>query len=110
MEEVKRGQLWYCNFGDDAIGSEQSGIRPCVIVQNNKGNKFSPTTIVSPITTQVKAPLPTHVRIDSLKRPSTIVCEQVRTVDKRRLIDCIGALSIEEYSAMDNAIKISMGV
>lgn len=107
MNDIKRGQLWYCDFGE-CLGSEQSGVRPCVIIQNDKGNQYSTTTIVCPITTKNKSKMPTHVAISTLPRPSVIICEQIRTIDKSRLLDHAGSVSDSELTALNRAIKISI--
>lgn len=99
--EIKRGDICYVNFGDcsdEKVGSEQSGMRPALIIQNNKGNRYSPTTIVVPITSQLgKKRLPMHVFIkgckeNGLKRDSIILCEQFQTIDKKRIVDKIGSV------------------
>ena len=91
----KRGDLIYVNLSP-VIGSEQDGIRPAVIVQNDKGNKFSPTIIILPITSKNKNLLPTHIKINSnmygLPKNSVILAEQIRTIDKKRIIKKIGKI------------------
>jgi mRNA interferase MazF len=94
---VKRGDIYYADLSP-VIGSEQGGIRPVLIIQNDIGNKYSPTIIIAAITSQInKAKLPTHVEISSeeygLNKDSVILLEQVRTIDKRRLKDKIGHIS-----------------
>ena len=90
--------------------SEQAGTRPVVIVQNNIGNKHSPTTIIVPITAKKKRFLPTHVSIEhfGLKRKSTALCEQVTTIARSRLISYIGSLGAKEMKKIDKALKISL--
>lgn len=107
---LKRGQLVWVDFGVGS-GSEQGGVRPAVIVQNDVGNKYSPTTIVTPITSQSKTNLPTHVVLtsDLLNRKSIVLCEQVRIVDKNRVKSEIGILPNEDIIRIDNALLISMG-
>lgn len=109
MKEVKRGELYYAQLPVN-VGSEQSGKRPVVIIQNDKGNEYSPTTIVALITSQNKKYLPTHVTIRNIALPynSTIMAEQVRTIDKSRLGKIIGRISNEEMSWLDKALKVSM--
>ena len=97
------------------VGSEQGGIRPVLIVQNNVGNRFSPTVIAAAITSrQSKANLPTHIPINSgtsgLARDSVVLLEQVRTIDKRRLKEKMGAIDQSAMNAVDNAISISFGL
>lgn len=108
---IRRGQLVWVDFGT-GNGSEQGGIRPAVIVQNDVGNKYSPTTIVIPITSQqTKANLPTHVILDNtlLEKKSMVLCEQVRIIDKKRVKSEIGYLPNEDIVRIDNALLISMG-
>ena len=109
MKEVKRGDLYYAQL-PVSVGSEQSGKRPVVIIQNDKGNEYSPTTIVALITSQSKKFLPTHVAISNRALPynSTIMAEQVRTIDKSRLGKNIGRISNEEMNYLDRALKVSM--
>ena len=94
---VKRGDIFYADLSP-VIGSEQGGIRPVIIIQNDIGNKYSPTVIVSAITSQInKAKLPTHVEISSveygLNRDSVVLLEQIRTLDKKRLKEKIGHMT-----------------
>ncbi|MBP3831004.1 MAG: type II toxin-antitoxin system PemK/MazF family toxin, partial [Clostridia bacterium] len=107
-EKLNRGDLYYAVLEDDNyIGSEQTGIRPVLILQNDIGNKFSPTTIIAPITSKVKtkAKLPTHVFIKGykkrLERDSIILLEQLRVIDKKRLHYYIGALDKGEMKLVD---------
>jgi mRNA interferase MazF len=109
-----RGELYVADL-DPVIGSEQGGIRPVLVVQNDVGNKFSPTVIVLAVTSQLdKAKLPTHVSIsaqgDGLQRDSVVLAEQIRTLDKRRLKEKIGELSAESLSAVGQALKVSLGI
>jgi len=95
------------------VGSEQGGIRPVIIIQNDVGNRYSPTVIVSAITSQInKAKLPTHVEISSeeygLNKDSVVLLEQVRTLDKRRLKEKIGHMTDEDMIKVDVALKISL--
>ena len=105
---MKRGQIYYADLSP-SIGSEQGGVRPVIILQNDVGNKHSPTTIVAPLTTQEKNKLPTHVAI---KMPSGIISlillEQIRVIDKSRLKEKMGR--IEDMARVDKAIKISLGL
>lgn len=111
MNIVKRGEIYYADLSP-VIGSEQGGIRPVVIIQNDKGNKYSPTTIVAPITSRKKARIPTHVLIDNpcLKYTSLILLEQIRIIDKTRLRECIGKLTSEEIERLDTAVAASLNL
>ncbi|HMM19981.1 MAG TPA: type II toxin-antitoxin system PemK/MazF family toxin [Selenomonadales bacterium] len=111
---VKRGDIYYANL-NPVVGSEQGGHRPVLVIQNDVGNKYSPTVIVAAITSQIsKAKLPTHVEISakqfSLEKDSVILLEQLRTIDKRRLKEKITHLSEEVMSKVDEAIRISLGL
>lgn len=112
--EVKRGDIFYADLSP-VVGSEQGGIRPVLVVQNDIGNKFSPTVICAAITSKInKAKLPTHVEIDAnqyeLVRNSVILLEQVRTIDKRRLKEKICHLDYCVMKEVDKAIRISFGI
>lgn len=112
MKEIKRGEIYSADFGA-GFGSEQGGIRPILILQNDKGNKYSPTTIVAAITSKkTKTALPTHVKInaDGLKTESTVLLEQIRTIDKARLGEYIGKLDSKTLAAVDRAIVVSLGI
>lgn len=105
----KKGDIWTCDL-TNAVGAEQSGIRPVVIIQNDKGNMFSPTTIVASITSKTKKnSLPTHLDIenDRLRTKSTILLEQVKTVDKNLLGDKIGSLTKEQMKELNKCIIAS---
>ena len=107
-----RGDMYYADLGR-GIGSEQEGYRPVVIIQNNKGNKHSPTVIVAAISSRVgiKPKLPTHYFINAecgLERPSIVLMEQVRTLDKQRLTKYIGRLTNEHIQGMDHALAVSV--
>lgn len=111
---VKRGDIFYADLSP-VIGSEQGGIRPVLIVQNDVGNKYSPTVIITAITSQInKAKLPTHIELPGdeygLSKDSVILAEQVRTIDKRRLKERIGHLDDALMSQIDLALKISFGI
>jgi mRNA interferase MazF len=107
--KVKRGQVYYADLSP-VIGSEQGGMRPVVIIQNDIGNAHSPTTIVACITSvQTKKKLPTHVDIPLFK-DSIILAEQIKTIDKQRLKNLIAEVSIDTMAQVDKAIKISLGV
>lgn len=111
---IKRGDLFFANL-NPVIGSEQGGLRPVVVIQNDIGNTYSPTTIVAAITSQIKrAKLPTHVEIkrnkSHLERDSVILCEQLRTIDKKRLSEKIGQLDGDTMLKIDNALGVSIGL
>ncbi len=111
LTEIKRGQIYMADL-NPVIGSEQGGIRPVVIIQNDRGNYFSPTVIVAAITGQVKKELPTHTKIKTtgLPKESTALLEQIRTVDKSRLLEKIGEVSAEEMSRITEALRVSIDV
>lgn len=110
---LHRGEIYYADLSP-AVGSEQGGIRPVLVVQNDIGNKYSPTVIVCAITSQLtKAKLPTHIEVGvdcGLHKPSVALLEQIRTIDKRRLKEKIGELSISQMNQINNAIQISLGL
>ena len=111
---VKRGDVYFADLSP-VVGSEQGGVRPVLIIQNDIGNRFSPTVIVSAITAQIqKAKLPTHVEIDAethgFDRNSVILLEQLRTIDKQRLTDKITHLDEDTMRKVDDALQISLGL
>ena len=112
---VKRGDMFYADLSP-VIGSEQGGIRPVLIIQNDTGNKYSPTVIAAAITSQTgKAKLPTHIEIGSaevgLKSDSVVLVEQIRTIDKSRLKEKIGHIdNVELMNKVNGAIGISFGL
>lgn len=111
---VKRGDIFYADLSP-VVGSEQGGIRPVIIIQNDIGNKYSPTVIVAAITSQInKAKLPTHVEISSeeygLNKDSVVLLEQVRTLDKRRLKEKIGHMLERDMKKVDISLKVSMAL
>ena len=111
---VKRGEIYYADLSP-VIGSEQGGIRPVLVVQNDVGNKYSPTVIVAAITSQInKAKMPTHVEIDAkeygLIKDSVILLEQIRTVDKKRLKEKIGKIDDNLSEKVDESLLISFGL
>jgi len=110
---IKRGELYYADLSP-VVGSEQGGIRPVLVVQNDVGNKYSPTVIAAAVTSKInKAKLPTHIELPSnvygLQRDSVILLEQIRTLDKRRLKERIGELNVTSMLQVNNAILISLG-
>ncbi|MDQ0208562.1 type II toxin-antitoxin system PemK/MazF family toxin [Alkalicoccobacillus murimartini] len=111
---VKRGDVYFADLSP-VVGSEQGGVRPVLIIQNDIGNRFSPTVIVAAITAQIqKAKLPTHVEINAKKygfdRDSVILLEQVRTIDKQRLTDKITHLDDNMMNSVNEALFISLGL
>jgi len=109
---IKRGEIYLANL-NPSLGSEQSGIRPVLIIQNDTGNRYSPTVIVLAITSKEKKNIPTHVKIDAmqgLEKDSVVLVEQVRTVDKERLIKKLGMLSFEKMQEIKEALKISLNI
>lgn len=113
MEQVKRGQIYYADLSP-VVGSEQGGTRPVLVIQNDVGNKYSPTVIACAVTSQLtKAKLPTHIEVRQgqfgLPKDSVILLEQIRTLDKRRLKERLGQLDAETMSRVDRAILISLG-
>ena len=110
--EIKRGEVYWVDL-DPIVGSEQGGIRPVVVLQNDIGNKFSTTTIAA-VTTKDKRPdMPTHIHLDGTVEPlmdSVVLLEQIRTIDKQRLIKYIGKLSDTAMKQIDEAYLISIGV
>ncbi|MCD7891578.1 MAG: type II toxin-antitoxin system PemK/MazF family toxin [Ruminococcus sp.] len=107
--EVKRGDIYYV-AGTYAVGSEQSGERPAIIVSNDTGNKHAPVVEVVYLTTKYKNSIPTHVNINSAERPSTALCEQIVTVCKSRLKQYIGSVTEAEMSRVDKALQTSLGI
>ena len=111
---VKRGDIYYADLSP-VVGSEQGGMRPVLIVQNDTGNKHSPTVIAAAITSQLgKAKLPTHIELSAqsvgLSRDSVILLEQIRTIDKSRLREKMGRLDEDTMTKVDNAIAVSFGL
>ena len=111
---IKRGDIFYADLSP-VVGSEQGGIRPVLIVQNNVGNRFSPTVIAAAITSQkYKTNLPTHIRVSAdecgLSRDSIVLLEQVRTIDKRRLRERMGNLDETDMGRIDRALSVSFGL
>ena len=111
---MKRGDVYYADL-DPVIGSEQGGMRPVLIIQNDLGNRFSPTVIILPLTSKInKTPLRTHVPLlppqGGIRKPSIILCEQVRTLEKSRLTKYLGALSPEKMGLVEKALAAAVGV
>ena len=112
-EQIKRGDIFYADLSP-VIGSEQGGIRPVLVIQNDIGNKYSPTVIVCAITSKLaKAKLPTHIELESfvynLPKDSVCLLEQIRTLDKTRLKEKISYIGGKKMKDVDRAILISLG-
>ena len=111
---VRRGDIYYADLSP-VVGSEQGGVRPVLIVQNDTGNRHSPTVIAAAITSQMgKAKLPTHIELQAMRyglpKESVILLEQVRTLDKRRLKEKMGDLDLESMNRVDHALSVSFGL
>ena len=111
---VKRGDIFYADLSP-VVGSEQGGIRPVIIIQNDIGNRYSPTVIVAAITSQInKAKLPTHVEISSeeygLNRDSVVLLEQIRNLDKKRLKEKIGHMTEDDMKKVNKSLLISLNL
>ena len=111
---VKRGEIYYADLSP-VVGSEQGGIRPVLIVQNDVGNRHSPTVIAAAITSQRdKSRLPTHIEVSAdacgLSKDSVVLLEQIRTIDKKRLKDRMGELDNTSMNRVDTALSISFGL
>ncbi|MBQ1988465.1 MAG: type II toxin-antitoxin system PemK/MazF family toxin [Clostridia bacterium] len=111
---IKRGDIYYADLSP-VIGSEQGGIRPVLIIQNDIGNRYSPTVIAAAITSQRdKTKLPTHISVEAsdcgLAKDSIVLLEQVRTIDKQRLKERMGSLDITSMGMVDKALSVSFGL
>ena len=112
--QINRGDIYYADLSP-VVGSEQGGVRPVLVVQNNVGNKFSPTVIVAAITSQLtKAKLPTHIELKkenyNLPKDSVVLLEQIRTLDKRRLMEKLAELDFQTMQRVDLALIVSFGL
>lgn len=110
---IKRGEIYFADLSP-VVGSEQGGVRPVLVVQNDVGNKYSPTIIAAAITSQLeKAKLPTHIQLPAekygLPKDSVVLLEQIRTLDKKRLKEKIGELPVVEMTKVNEALLISLG-
>ena len=110
---VKRGDIYYADLSP-VVGSEQGGVRPVLIVQNDVGNKYSPTVIAAAITSQQdKSRMPTHINVNGdacgLSKDSVVLLEQVRTIDKQRLKERMGNLSVADMNKINKALTVSFG-
>ncbi len=112
--QVRKGDIFFADLSP-VVGSEQGGVRPVLVVQNDVGNRFSPTIIVAAVTSQTnKAKLPTHVPISAegngLSRDSVVLLEQLRTIDKKRLREHIGTVGTNVIDVVDEALSVSLGI
>lgn len=113
-EVVKRGDIWWCDF-NGGVGREQCDLRPSIIVSNSLCNRNSSIVTVVPLTTRTKTNLPCHVTLtnndcDGISKPSTALCEQVRTVDKERLKDRVGYVKSRSMRLVNNALLTQLGI
>ena len=111
--QIERGELYYADLSP-VVGSEQGGLRPVLIIQNDVGNKYSPTVIAAAVTSRInKAKLPTHIELSAidygLSKDSVVLLEQIRTLDKRRLKEKIGSLDDKCMENVNHALLISLG-
>lgn len=111
---IRRGDIYYANLSP-VVGSEQGGHRPVLVVQNDVGNRYSPTVVIAAITSQIaKAKLPTHVELladeKNIGKDSVILLEQIRTIDKRRLKEKVATLDKDMMEKVDTALRISLGL
>ncbi len=112
--EISRGDIYYADLSP-VVGSEQGGFRPVLVIQNDVGNKFSPTVIIAAITSQLsKAKLPTHIELKkekyNLVKDSVVLLEQIRTLDKRRLVNKVSSLDEIMMQQVDIAVMVSLGI
>ena len=112
--DINRGDIFYADLSP-VVGSEQGGVRPVLVIQNDVGNKYSPTVIIAAITSQLsKAKLPTHIELNkdkfNLMKDSVILLEQIRTLDKRRLKEKISSVDSASMHQVDVAMMISLGI
>ena len=108
---IKQGEIYLADLSD-GCGSEQGGTRPVVIVQNDVGNRYSPTTIVCPITSKKKKTIPTHVFVapgEGVEKDSTVLCEQIRAVDQQRLIKKLGAIRAQKMGEIKEKCNVCFG-
>lgn len=110
MMNVKRGEIYIADLME-AEGSVQYGVRPVLVIQNDKGNTYAPTVIIAPISSQMrKANFPTHVNVQGLRCPSFVELEQIQTIDKRRLKKHVGQIDEETQNKVNRAILVSLGI
>ena len=113
MKNIKKGEIYIIDLGKK-VGSEQSGLRPALIIQNDVGNRYSPTTIVATITSKEKNNLPTHYQLNKdecgIQKDSTVLFEQIFTIDKTRLVKKVGEVTKQTLKKLDDAAKVSLGI
>ncbi len=111
MKEIKRSEIYFASL-DPVKGCEQGGTRPVLVIQNEMGNEYSPMTIVAPITKRRKKKLPTHVKVcfDGTDEKRTVLLEQLRAIDKSRLVEFVDRLDDESMDKVDRAIVVSLGI
>ncbi|KRL41282.1 type II toxin-antitoxin system PemK/MazF family toxin [Liquorilactobacillus nagelii] len=114
VKEVKRGDIFFADLSP-VVGSEQGGKRPVLIIQNNIGNRYSPTVVIAAITAQIQKPkMPTHVGLKAekvgIERDSVVLLEQIRTIDKQRLQDKITHITNQKMQQIDQAVCVSLGL
>lgn len=108
--DIHRGDIWMVNLGNGE-GSEQRGVKPCLVIQNNMGNRFSPTTVIIPITSKDKGFHKTHVLIENvLNLPSYVLCEQIRVIAKSRMSHRIAHLSKKHMDVIDAVTRMQLGM
>lgn len=112
--EINRGDIFYADLSP-VVGSEQGGFRPVLVIQNDVGNKYSPTVIIAAITSQLsKAKLPTHIELEkekyNLSKDSVVLLEQIRTLDKRRLKEKVSSIDFSTMQKVDVAVMVSLGI
>ena len=112
-QQITRGDIYFADLSP-VVGSEQGGLRPVLVIQNNVGNKYSPTVIIAAITSQLsKAKIPTHVELPAhiynLPKDSVVLLEQIRTIDKRRLDEKVSTVDFKKMKEVDKAILVSLG-
>ncbi|MCL2587253.1 MAG: type II toxin-antitoxin system PemK/MazF family toxin [Firmicutes bacterium] len=106
--EIKRGEIYFADLGTGQVGSEQSGTRPVLIVQNDIGNRFSPTVVVACITSKLfKNDIPTHVPLEGY---GLVLCEQIKTIDKSRLLRRLGKLDANGEMRVNTALRLSLQI
>lgn len=106
---MRRGEVYFADLSP-VVGSEQGGMRPVVIVQNDAGNQHGPTTIIAPLTTKSKTHLPTHVKVNLNGIKNIILLEQIRSISRTRLVSYCGRLPIEDMELVDQALLVSVGL
>ena len=110
VRQVKRGEIYIADL-TVSEGCEQHGIRPVLVIQNDKGNTYAPTVIIAPISSRMhKASFPTHVILEGMQRPSFAELEQIRTIDKQRLIKQIGRIDDATQNRVNHAFRVSLSV